>query len=176
MNPALTSAFSPADLASKQQTARHCNSSSSSSSRRRRPHRRTCRRRTLWRLISPPLLRAICLGISQVLSDLDIFAVVGAHKLYDVTFEGDGCFRKICRFFTVPTEPEKMARTPIVEQVKEEQIAELPSFSQLIVDLSKLALEGMRSIFLYLIPSHVRRAGSRKNLTLLKDSLKMPED
>ncbi|GAB2241572.1 hypothetical protein Droror1_Dr00018347 [Drosera rotundifolia] len=111
-----------------------------------------------------------------------IFMVIGAILVGYATYIlqqglGPSLFTKILPASSANRpEPEKMAHTPIVEQVKEEQIAGWPSFSQVIVDLSKLALEGMGSIFLYLISSNVRRAGSRKNLTLLKDSLKMHEN
>ncbi|OAY54766.1 uncharacterized protein LOC110612041 isoform X1 [Manihot esculenta] len=64
--------------------------------------------------------------------------------------------------------------SPITESMKEEP--KWPSFGQLIIDLSKLALEALASMFLYLIPSWVRSSGSKKCLTPLKDSLRMPED
>ncbi|GAB2244843.1 hypothetical protein Droror1_Dr00000336 [Drosera rotundifolia] len=128
--------------------------------------------------------RSCLIGISLLLLELIsyIFMVIGAILVGYATYIlqqglGPSLFTKILpASSTVRPEPEKIDHTPIVEQVKEEQIAGWPSFSQLIVELSKLALEGMGSILLYLIPSHVRRAGSRKNLTLLKDSLKMLED
>ncbi|GAB2231014.1 hypothetical protein Droror1_Dr00027299 [Drosera rotundifolia] len=123
-----------------------------------------------------------CDSHSSSITGPDIFMVIGAILVGYATCVlqqglGPSLFTKILPASSANRpEPEKMVHTPIVEQVKEEQIAGWPSFSQLIVDLSKLALEGMGSIFLYLIPSCVRRAGSRKNLTPLKDSLKMPED
>lgn len=64
--------------------------------------------------------------------------------------------------------------SPITESMKEEP--KWPSFGQLIIDLSKLALEALASMFLYLIPSWVRSSGSKKCLTPVKDSLRMPED
>ncbi|KAK9269104.1 hypothetical protein L1049_000873 [Liquidambar formosana] len=66
--------------------------------------------------------------------------------------------------------------TPIVESIKEEPVAGWPSFGQLILDLSKLALEALANIFLYFIPSRFRPGSSKKGLTPLKDSLRMPED
>uniref|UniRef100_A0A2P2PIM4 Uncharacterized protein MANES_03G099900 n=1 Tax=Rhizophora mucronata TaxID=61149 RepID=A0A2P2PIM4_RHIMU len=51
-----------------------------------------------------------------------------------------------------------------------------PSFGQLIIDLSKLVLEAFGSVLLHFIPSRLKPAGSKKGLTPLKDSLRMPED
>lgn len=51
-----------------------------------------------------------------------------------------------------------------------------PSFGQLVIDLSKLALEAVASIFLSFVPSRFRARNARKGLTPLKDSLRMPED
>lgn len=61
--------------------------------------------------------------------------------------------------------------TKNVESVREEQEAGWPSFSQLILDLSKLALEGFTNVFSF-NPFQV----PKKGLTPLKDSLIMPED
>ncbi|KAI4366057.1 hypothetical protein MLD38_021980 [Melastoma candidum] len=52
----------------------------------------------------------------------------------------------------------------------------MPSFGQLMVDLSKLALEAFAALFLYFFPTRIRVVGSRKGLTPIKDSLRMPED
>lgn len=64
--------------------------------------------------------------------------------------------------------------TPIVESIKEEP--GWPSFGQLIIDLSKLTFEALAGIFLSFLPSHFRPNSSKKGLTPLKDSLRMPED
>ncbi|KAJ9153475.1 hypothetical protein P3X46_026909 [Hevea brasiliensis] len=69
--------------------------------------------------------------------------------------------------------PSMEKPTPITESMKEDP--KWPSFGQLIIDLSKLALEALASMFLFLIPSWFRSSGS-KGLTPLKDSLRMPED
>ncbi|CAK7351895.1 unnamed protein product, partial [Dovyalis caffra] len=61
---------------------------------------------------------------------------------------------------------------PIVE--KEEP--KWPSFGQLLIDLSKLALEALVGILLCFLPSWNRLGGARKGLTPLKDSLIMPDD
>ncbi|GLU15134.1 hypothetical protein SLE2022_316540 [Rubroshorea leprosula] len=75
-------------------------------------------------------------------------------------------------------ETRKEKPTPIVESMKEEP--GWPSFGQLIIDLSKLALEAMGRAFLYFVPSRFRfggskKGGSKKGLTPLKNSLGMPE-
>ncbi|XP_038685100.1 uncharacterized protein LOC119985020 isoform X3 [Tripterygium wilfordii] len=51
-----------------------------------------------------------------------------------------------------------------------------PSFGQLIIDLSKLAVEALGGIFLYFVPSRFKSGGAMKGLTPLKDRLKLPED
>ncbi|KAI8010629.1 hypothetical protein ACSBR2_011620 [Camellia fascicularis] len=66
--------------------------------------------------------------------------------------------------------------TPVVEPVKEEQEAGWPSFGRLIIDLSKLALEALASVFFYFIPFRSKSKGSKGVLTPLKNSLIMPED
>lgn len=66
--------------------------------------------------------------------------------------------------------------TPIAEIVKEEPVAIWPSFGQLIIDLFKLAFEASANMFFYFVPSHLRPSFSKKGLTPLKDSLRMPED
>lgn len=63
--------------------------------------------------------------------------------------------------------------TPIPENMKEEP--GWPSFGQLMVDLSKLALEGIGGIVLSVVPSRFKSSGP-KGLIPLKDSLIMPED
>ncbi|KAI4374686.1 hypothetical protein MLD38_012652 [Melastoma candidum] len=64
--------------------------------------------------------------------------------------------------------------SPVVDNPKE--VPGWPSFGQLMVDLSKLALEAFAALFLYLVPTRIRVVGSRKGLTPLKDSLRLPED
>lgn len=71
-------------------------------------------------------------------------------------------------------QPSKEKPTPILESMKEEP--RWPSFGQLIIDLSKLALEGLASVFLYFVPSWFKSRGSKKGLTPMKDSLIMPDD
>ncbi|KAM3222546.1 putative protein isoform X2 [Capsicum annuum] len=67
--------------------------------------------------------------------------------------------------------------TPVVETVKEEQEAGWPSFGQLVWDLSKLAIEGLGSLFGYIVPLRFRHKNFvRPRLTPLNDSLIMPED
>ncbi|KAJ6417090.1 hypothetical protein OIU84_002895 [Salix udensis] len=62
----------------------------------------------------------------------------------------------------------------IMENMKEEP--KWPSFGQLFIDLSKLALEALVGILLCFVPSWHRPGGARKGLTPLKDSLIMPDD
>ncbi|XP_042478464.1 uncharacterized protein LOC122059622 isoform X2 [Macadamia integrifolia] len=64
----------------------------------------------------------------------------------------------------------------IVESLKEEPDARWPSFGNLVIDLFKLAMEALGSIFLYFIPVSLRTRKSKGDLTPLKDSLVMPED
>ncbi|XP_059662741.1 uncharacterized protein LOC132308626 [Cornus florida] len=73
--------------------------------------------------------------------------------------------------------PMKEKPTLIVETIKDEPVeAGWPSFGQLVIDLSKLALEALAGIFLYFIPFQFRRKSPKGSLTPLKDSLIMPED
>lgn len=63
---------------------------------------------------------------------------------------------------------------PVVDNMKEEP--KWPSFGQLFIDLSKLALEALVGVVLSFVPSWYRPGGARKGLTPLKDSLIMPDD
>ncbi|KAJ6894992.1 LOW QUALITY PROTEIN: hypothetical protein NC652_028666 [Populus alba x Populus x berolinensis] len=63
---------------------------------------------------------------------------------------------------------------PVVDNMKEEPM--WPSFGQLFIDLSKLALEALVGVLLSFVPSWYRPGGARKDLTPLKDSLIMPDD
>ncbi|KAI3675040.1 hypothetical protein L1987_84622 [Smallanthus sonchifolius] len=67
---------------------------------------------------------------------------------------------------------ETLTKSQTVETVKEEQEAGWPSFGQLVLDLSKLVLEGFGNIFVSFNPFK----SSRRGLTPLKDRLVMPED
>ncbi|KAJ7948771.1 NHL domain-containing protein [Quillaja saponaria] len=71
-------------------------------------------------------------------------------------------------------QPSKEKPMPILESGKEEP--GWPSFGQLIIDLSKFALESVTNIFSYFNPSRSRYDGPKKGLTPLKDTLLMPED
>lgn len=70
--------------------------------------------------------------------------------------------------------PNKEEPISVMDSVKEEP--GWPSFGRLIIDLSKLALEAVASIFLSFVPTRFRAHNTRKGLTPLKDSLRMPED
>ncbi|GAB2278027.1 hypothetical protein Dimus_012726 [Dionaea muscipula] len=119
---------------------------------------------------------------SSSVSGSDICMVIGAILVGYATCivqQGFGpLFPKMAQPSAVHVrELNKIKPTPVIERVKEEPIAGWPSFGQLIVDLSKLVLEGMGSTILYLIPSRLRHGGSGRNgLTSVKDSLRMPED
>ncbi|OMO92526.1 hypothetical protein COLO4_17509 [Corchorus olitorius] len=113
-------------------------------------------------------------------SPTDILMVVGAVLIGYATCLLQQGFGSSFFLKMQPSESEfkekqrKEKPTPIVESMKEEP--GWPSFGQLLVDLSKLALESMGSMFLYFVPSHFRSIGSKKGLTPMKDNLRMPED
>ncbi|EOY13437.1 PREDICTED: uncharacterized protein LOC18594332 isoform X1 [Theobroma cacao] len=114
-------------------------------------------------------------------SPTDILMVVGAVLVgYATCLLQQGFGSSFFPRMQQPTEsefkeqPSKQKPTPIVESVKEEP--GWPSFGQLVMDLSKLALEAMATMFLYFVPSRFRSRGSKKGLTPMKDSLRMPED
>ncbi|XVE63348.1 hypothetical protein DITRI_Ditri07aG0013100 [Diplodiscus trichospermus] len=113
-------------------------------------------------------------------SPTDILMVLGAILLGYATCLlqqgfGPSFFRRMQPSDTEFREqPSKEKPTPIVETLKEEP--GWPSFGQLVFDLSKLALEAMASMFLYFVPSRFQSKGSKKCLTPMEDSLRMPED
>lgn len=63
----------------------------------------------------------------------------------------------------------------VVENMKDQEPG-WPSFGQLILDLSKLALEALGGVFLYFVPSRLKPNSLGKGLAPLKDTLRMPED
>ncbi|XP_031377432.1 uncharacterized protein LOC116192882 isoform X2 [Punica granatum] len=71
--------------------------------------------------------------------------------------------------------PQEEKQIPVVENVKNEEPG-WPSFGQLILDLSKLAVEALGGVLLYFVPSRLKPNGSRTGLEPLKDTLRMPED
>lgn len=90
---------------------------------------------------------------------------------------GRSFFSRFLQSSYVQEQPNKEERGKKLESVREEQGAApgLPSFSQLVVDLSKLALEMVNNGCASLIPSRFSH-GTAKRLMPLKDTLKMPED
>lgn len=121
------------------------------------------------------------------ISPTDIIMVIGAVLIGYASCMlqqgfGPSCFFKEVQKDPSESEPQdqqsKEKLTPLVEPIKEDQEAQgWPSFGRLIIDLSKLALEALASIFLYFIPFRFNRKISKSGgLTPLKDSLKMPED
>ncbi|GMH25575.1 hypothetical protein Nepgr_027418 [Nepenthes gracilis] len=115
------------------------------------------------------------------ISGTDIFMVIGAILVgFATCMLQQGLGPSLFSRMPQPSasdfpEPNNMKQTPIVESM-EEPVARWPSLGQLIIDLSKLALEAMGSAFLFLIPSRFRHLSSRKGLTPMKDSLRLPED
>lgn len=121
------------------------------------------------------------------ISPTDILMVVGAVLVGYVTCmlqQGFGPFffsrmqQPSEREFNEETEIKELSNKekpiPIVESMKEDP--GWPSFGQLIIDLSKLALEAMGSMFLNFVPFRFRSSGTKGNLTPLRDTLRMPED
>lgn len=74
------------------------------------------------------------------------------------------------------TKPSKQKATPMVETIKEDSDAGWPSFGQLIIDLSRIGLEALMTVLLYIIPFRFRPERSKPGLVPLKDSLVMSED
>ncbi|GFZ07560.1 NHL domain-containing protein [Actinidia rufa] len=113
--------------------------------------------------LSKVVILLLCSFTSRVVVDVSLFPIKGDW----------GEVRQ------VQTEPQaqmsKEKPTPIVETVKDEQEAAWPSFGRLAIDLSKLAVEALGSVFFYFIPFGFSK-GSKGGLTPLKDSLVMPKD
>ncbi|KAK0602512.1 hypothetical protein LWI29_034228 [Acer saccharum] len=115
------------------------------------------------------------------ISSTDILMVVGAVLVgYATCMLQQGFGSSFFLRMQQPSEskfkekPSKEKPTSILDNMKEEP--GWPSFGQLIVDLSKLALEAMGGIFFSLAPSRFRSSGIKGNMTPLRDSLIMPED
>ncbi|KAJ8532310.1 hypothetical protein K7X08_012233 [Anisodus acutangulus] len=113
-------------------------------------------------------------------STIDIVMVIGAILIgYGVCMlqQGFGAKTQV-RGEMEQQEPSLIKENPpVVETVKEEQEAGWPSFGQLVWDLSKLGIEGLGSLFGYIVPLRFRhKVFIRPGLTPLKDSLIMLED
>lgn len=124
-----------------------------------------------------------CDDQNSSISATDIFMVVGAVITgYTICMLQQGFGPSFLSRMQQPMEresqehPSKDKTTPIVESIKEESEAGWPSFGQLLMDLSKLALEALASVFLQFMPFSFQRKSSTNGLTPLKDSLVMPED
>ncbi|XP_010242138.1 PREDICTED: uncharacterized protein LOC104586562 isoform X3 [Nelumbo nucifera] len=76
----------------------------------------------------------------------------------------------------IQDQPNMEKPTLVVENLKEEPDAGWLSFGRLLLDLSKLIVEALASIFLYFIPASLWPGRSKKGLTPIQDSLVMPED
>lgn len=112
-------------------------------------------------------------------SSTDLILVIGAIFVgYVVCIlqqgYGSSYFTKVDKVENDAKRPskEKPTKSQTVETVREEQEAGWPSFGQLVVDLSKLALEGFGNMFISVNPFKSPKRG----LTPLKDHLIMPED
>ncbi|KAL4555162.1 hypothetical protein LXL04_037773 [Taraxacum kok-saghyz] len=113
-------------------------------------------------------------------SSTDILLVIGAIAIGYVVCMiqqgyGSSYFSKVdmVEIDSKPQNPEKPSKiSKKVETIKDEQEAVWPSFGQLILDLSKLSLEGLTNIFSFNNPFQ----NPKKGLTPLKDHLIMPED
>lgn len=115
------------------------------------------------------------------ISDIDIFMVIGAIVVgYASCILQQGLPSFLSKMnharSASKSQPSKEKPNPKVETVKDEQEAVWPSFGQLIIDLSKLALEALGSAFFYFTPFNLKTKNSNSNLTPLRDSLIMPED
>ncbi|XP_060188212.1 uncharacterized protein LOC132617260 isoform X1 [Lycium barbarum] len=116
-------------------------------------------------------------------STIDVVMVIGAIVIgYAACMLQQGFGSKTLQQVHVEVEQQepsliKEKPAPAVETVKEEQEAGWPSFGQLLWDLSKLAIEGLGSLFGYIVPLRFRhKSFIRAGLTPLKDSLIMPQD
>ncbi|KAK7401764.1 hypothetical protein VNO78_13512 [Psophocarpus tetragonolobus] len=117
---------------------------------------------------------------SSSISSTDILTVVGAVIVGYATCMLQQGFGSSFFSKTRPSEKEfkglssNQKHMSILESSKEEP--GWPSFGQLIIDLSKLALEALAGAFIQFIPSNFRPGNSKRGLTPLKDRLMMPED
>ncbi|XP_008451750.2 uncharacterized protein LOC103492945 isoform X3 [Cucumis melo] len=115
------------------------------------------------------------------ISNSDVLMIIGAVLAGYATYmlqQGFGTSNASQTYPPLETEysekPYKEASSSVMDSVKEEP--GWPSFGRLIIDLSKLALEAVASIFLSFVPARFRARNNQKGLTPLKDSLRMPED
>ncbi|XP_022980612.1 uncharacterized protein LOC111479928 isoform X1 [Cucurbita maxima] len=115
------------------------------------------------------------------ISNSDVLMIIGAVLAGYATYmlqQGFGASSMSQTYSPLETEyrekPNKEESTLTVDSVRE--TPGWPSFGRLIIDLSKLALEAVASIFLSFVPARFRARNIPKGLTPLKDSLWMPED
>ncbi|KAK9132180.1 hypothetical protein Scep_011708 [Stephania cephalantha] len=116
------------------------------------------------------------------ISTTDIFMVIGAVLVGYISCmiqQGFGplYFSRMRQVAEAKIQDQPVKEKPIpLENLKDDQDAGWPSFGRLIADLSKLAVEALGSVFLYLIPFNYRTGGPKNGLTPLRDSLVLPED
>ncbi|KAG9146148.1 hypothetical protein Leryth_015936 [Lithospermum erythrorhizon] len=123
---------------------------------------------------------------SNSISSADILMVVGAILVGYATGMlqqgfGSSYISRLAQQDYVEAEQNEKARVKkkhlhVTEAVKEEPEAGWPSFGQLLLDLSKFALESFGNILKSSIPFQSKLKRSKHGLTPLKDSLIMPED
>ncbi|GAA0139914.1 hypothetical protein LIER_01370 [Lithospermum erythrorhizon] len=123
---------------------------------------------------------------SNSISSADILMVVGAILVGYATGMlqqgfGSSYISRLAQQDYVEAEQNEKARVKkkhlhVTEAVKEEPEAGWPSFGQLLLDLSKFALESFGNILKSSIPFQSKLKRSKNGLTPLKDSLIMPED
>ncbi|CAO2836251.1 unnamed protein product [Amaranthus hypochondriacus] len=119
-----------------------------------------------------------CDANNSFISASDIVMVIGAifvgyaSGLLHQGF-GPAFFSNFLQPSTSDVQQKPLIETPENVKVGQATGPGLPSFGQMITDLSKLVLESLRNAIFPFVPS---RFSSRKGLTPLKDSLKMPDD
>ncbi|KAL6629636.1 hypothetical protein ACP70R_029401 [Stipagrostis hirtigluma subsp. patula] len=123
-----------------------------------------------------------CTYQDSTLLSSDIILVIGAvvaGYLFSVLQHGFGSSNseKVEDSEGVQQESSSVGKPPlVVESLKEEPGAGWPSFGTLVGDLLKLAIEGVGSLLLNVIPQSLRRGKRKTDLTPLKDRLVLPED
>ncbi|KAK9153093.1 hypothetical protein Sjap_000573 [Stephania japonica] len=116
------------------------------------------------------------------ISTTDILMVIGAVLVGYISCmiqQGFGplYFSRMQQVSEAKIQDQTVKEKPIpLENLKDDQDGGWPSFGRLIVDLSKLAIEALGSVFLYLIPFNYKAGGPKNGLTPVRDSLVLPED
>ncbi|KAF8413705.1 hypothetical protein HHK36_001697 [Tetracentron sinense] len=118
----------------------------------------------------------------SVLSNVDVMMVIGAVLVGYVSCMLQQGFGPVFSRTQQTSEDEFQDQmssekpTLVGENIIEDPDAGWPSFGRLLIDLAKLTVEALGSIFLYFIPLSLRPGRGKKGLTPIKDSLMMPEE